>query len=430
MWLILTLLFSITAMQGCNAAASGAAGNAPLSASSKITQGYSDAAFDGSNQQAGSFLVCGSNGRLDRIYQDKTVENIAVPASGKDLKRVLVGSGVTLAGGASGTLLYSRDGKVFKQASGAGKEDILGLAAFKGAYYACTSGGNMLSSADGASWKTVKRLTDKPLIAVASEGSYIMAITADTDIYKSQDGQTWSLQNYNKAYDGLAPKLSFINLQAQNGNFFLIAHPADSPTVPAVMYSSSGGEIWSAYTFQDINNVPPENFYPMTINSVCVFTDELMAACDGGRVLTITSCMKCNKIETVAKSDLRCIASGGNFILAAGDNFEYYLVDAQSLRQDKIAPEQALADFQAGAVIIDVRTDEEYNQSHIKGCIHIPVDQIESKLQEQVPDRGTELIFYCKSGARAQTALETAQQLGYQNVYNLGGLSDWPYDTE
>ena len=45
-----------------------------------------------------------------------------------------------------------------------------------------------------------------------------------------------------------------------------------------------------------------------------------------------------------------------------------------------------------------------------------------------MPEPGTELIFYCKAGVRAQTALEKAMELGYSRVYNLGGLGDWPYE--
>ncbi|HCC35092.1 MAG TPA: hypothetical protein DEQ02_05455 [Ruminococcaceae bacterium] len=47
-----------------------------------------------------------------------------------------------------------------------------------------------------------------------------------------------------------------------------------------------------------------------------------------------------------------------------------------------------------------------------------------------VPDKSREIIFYCAAGGRAQTALEQALDLGYETVYNLGGISDWPYEIE
>ena len=84
--------------------------------------------------------------------------------------------------------------------------------------------------------------------------------------------------------------------------------------------------------------------------------------------------------------------------------------------------------MQNGAVIVDVREAAELDQDgYITGSIHIPLGDISKTLPELVPDTGTEIIFYCAKGARAQQALEQAQALGYEKVYNLGGLSDWPY---
>ncbi|NLY42943.1 MAG: rhodanese-like domain-containing protein [Clostridiaceae bacterium] len=84
--------------------------------------------------------------------------------------------------------------------------------------------------------------------------------------------------------------------------------------------------------------------------------------------------------------------------------------------------------MEKGAFIIDVRTPSEYEELHIKGSINIPVDQIKDRLVEVVQNYGAKIIFYCSKGVRSQTALEEALELGFENVYNLRSINDWPYE--
>lgn len=75
-----------------------------------------------------------------------------------------------------------------------------------------------------------------------------------------------------------------------------------------------------------------------------------------------------------------------------------------------------------GAVIIDVRTGQEYASGYIDGAINIPVENISSINY----DKDTVIILYCASGMRSSNAAETLFDLGYTNVYNLdGGLINW-----
>ena len=144
--------------------------------------------------------------------------------------------------------------------------------------------------------------------------------------------------------------------------------------------------------------------------------------------MTVTNCAVCNQLTEVTDQDLRTIAYGDGKLLVAGDDFFADVIDSSQTRQYQIKAEQALTDFQAGAVIIDVREESELKENgYITGSIHIPLSEIKDGLPRAVPDRQSELIFYCAKGGRAQKALETALELGYVRVYNLGGLSDWPY---
>lgn len=77
-----------------------------------------------------------------------------------------------------------------------------------------------------------------------------------------------------------------------------------------------------------------------------------------------------------------------------------------------------------GAILIDVRTSLEYDQEHLKDAINISVETIANEIEEEVPDKDTKIIVYCRSGNRSATALETLNNLGYKNVYDLGAMSN------
>lgn len=77
-------------------------------------------------------------------------------------------------------------------------------------------------------------------------------------------------------------------------------------------------------------------------------------------------------------------------------------------------------------VVIDVRTEEEYNEEHIVDAINIPLDNIESIDL----DKNTTIYVYCQSGNRSKEATQKLNELGYSNVYDMGGINTWTYETE
>lgn len=92
-----------------------------------------------------------------------------------------------------------------------------------------------------------------------------------------------------------------------------------------------------------------------------------------------------------------------------------------------IASNEAMSLIDNGAIIIDVRTAEEYNEGHIANAINIPVDNI----SEITYSKDDKIIVYCASGVRSAIAAKTLVDAGYNNVYNLdGGLINWGFGTE
>jgi phage shock protein E len=98
----------------------------------------------------------------------------------------------------------------------------------------------------------------------------------------------------------------------------------------------------------------------------------------------------------------------------------------------RIAPQEVKKklDSEKGIILLDVRTKEEYLTGHIKGSMLLPVDILKEEAEKNLKDREVTIFVYCRSGNRSATAAKILANLGYKNVYDMGGIIDWPYEVE
>ena len=89
-----------------------------------------------------------------------------------------------------------------------------------------------------------------------------------------------------------------------------------------------------------------------------------------------------------------------------------------------------IMDSEEGYIILDVRTQEEYDQGHIPGAVLIPNTEIEARAKDELPDKDQLILVYCRSGNRSKKAAEILVELGYTNIKEFGGIIDWPYEVE
>ena len=89
-----------------------------------------------------------------------------------------------------------------------------------------------------------------------------------------------------------------------------------------------------------------------------------------------------------------------------------------------------IMDSEESYIILDVRTQEEYDEGHIPGAIVISYEEIEEKAEEVLTDKDQLILVYCRSGRRSKLASEDLVKLGYTNIKEFGGFIDWPYDVE
>ena len=76
-------------------------------------------------------------------------------------------------------------------------------------------------------------------------------------------------------------------------------------------------------------------------------------------------------------------------------------------------------------MLLDVRTQEEYNAGYIAGAILLPYDEINAKATIVLPDKEKEIVLYCRSGRRSAIAKKSLLDLGYQKVVDFGGVKRW-----
>ena len=95
-----------------------------------------------------------------------------------------------------------------------------------------------------------------------------------------------------------------------------------------------------------------------------------------------------------------------------------------------ITPQQAkeIMETEKDFVILDVRTQEEYDEGHIEGAVLLPDYEVSAKAESVLPLKDQLILVYCRSGRRSKGAAQTLVNMGYTNIKEFGGILDWPYE--
>ncbi len=108
-----------------------------------------------------------------------------------------------------------------------------------------------------------------------------------------------------------------------------------------------------------------------------------------------------------------------------GMRFNQLAADAKT-RVREVSAADASQKHAKGAVLIDVREADEFENGHAQGAIHLSKGVVELKIEEAVPDVATPIICYCGGGSRSALAADSLQKMGYTNVASMaGGFKAW-----
>lgn len=107
------------------------------------------------------------------------------------------------------------------------------------------------------------------------------------------------------------------------------------------------------------------------------------------------------------------------FVAGALAYLAYYAY-ASPLKISAEDAKQAIFDRKVD-VVLDVRTNIEYNIGHYPEAVHIPTAELKQKVRKAIPNKNTRILVYCNTGQRARMAAETLQNMGYKNVRYITG---------
>ena len=86
-----------------------------------------------------------------------------------------------------------------------------------------------------------------------------------------------------------------------------------------------------------------------------------------------------------------------------------------------------IMDTETDYIILDVRTEEEFKEGHIKNALLIPDYEITEKAETVLTNKEQLILVYCRSGRRSKIAANELATMGYTNIKEFGGIIDWPY---
>lgn len=173
-------------------------------------------------------------------------------------------------------------------------------------------------------------------------------------------------------------------------------------------------------------NITPETFAEsdlpynaeFKVNCMTAVEDQLHLGCDSGYLITMTPCAKCSTLKKVCDFDIKSLEYGENALTLKGE-YESAVMDIADIRGYSITSEAAALMVKKGAVLVDVRSAEEFAEKSVEGSVNIPINEIE-RINELPKDKT--LIFYCTGGGRAEKALQYAIDMGFEKIYNLGSI--------
>jgi phage shock protein E len=77
-----------------------------------------------------------------------------------------------------------------------------------------------------------------------------------------------------------------------------------------------------------------------------------------------------------------------------------------------------------GAVLLDVRTPEEFREEHVPGAVNVPLQELTARLGEVGP-RDRTVVVYCRSGRRSAEATRLLEHAGFRHVHDMGAMLEW-----
>lgn len=125
---------------------------------------------------------------------------------------------------------------------------------------------------------------------------------------------------------------------------------------------------------------------------------------------------------------LVCVVAAAVLFLVADTTRKEQANKVNTFTSVSAAEAKEYMDSEENYIILDVRTQEEYDAGYIPGAILIPDYEITERAEKELPDKDQRILVYCRSGNRSKKASAALIEMGYTNIIEFGGINDWPYE--
>lgn len=106
------------------------------------------------------------------------------------------------------------------------------------------------------------------------------------------------------------------------------------------------------------------------------------------------------------------------------------ILSISNVLAQNIEPKEALDKVARGALLLDVRSVEEFESGHLEQAINIPHSAISQEISKIGSNKDREIVLYCRSGRRADLAIAALKELGFTRTYNAGGYANLSAKTK
>ena len=359
----------------------------------------------------------GSGGRVDILGGE------AVLPEGGEGWRCALSPGESLwLGGEAGGLFRLEKGRLEQAAQLPG--GIVSLLPVGDGMAAVTEeGGCFLDGSSPGIWLAGEALPPgNPVVGAALGRGGLLALTAGGSLFSSKDGTSWEHREFHRDYAGYYPPCTFTALGFAGGKF--LAAALGEKGEPLLLESLYGG-VWKMQPLDSMLAGNARQALGRRINGVCCeeASGQVFLLCDAGELAVLPGCPKCMRLSRPIEEGIWAGAAGLGKLWLAGESFAWRALDLGRVRQLRVGAEYAKTLLEAGALLVDLRGEREFAALAIPGSVNLPVERLTEGL-EQIP-RDTTLVFVCASGALSPGACETALEMGFDRVHDLGGVGEW-----
>ena len=150
-----------------------------------------------------------------------------------------------------------------------------------------------------------------------------------------------------------------------------------------------------------------------------------------GAALLLCAGCAAEKSETSAQSNAASSPlSNAESTISSAESTDGTSSQASGYRQISQDEARSLMESESGYIILDVRTQQEFDEGHIPGAICVANEEITSDNISALPDKSQLIFVYCRSGRRSKEAAEKLADFGYTNIVEFGGIIDWAGPVE